>query len=136
LQPGYISFGEVNSDIPGNKQDGDDEREVERLCAIVTRGNPAYRSAVLGLTQAQLEPYVVVATRSMMFEETVMRYAGLEDIPTFDEPHGKTKSKYHLGHACQGEQIPNCLKFYQNFFTDFDEQKLETMVCVSKCRKK
>jgi len=77
-----------------------------------------------------------MATRTMLFEEAVMRFAGVENIPTFEKPQGATKPQYHLGHACDGEQIPNCLKFYQNFFTDFDESKLETLVCVSKCRKK
>ena len=77
-----------------------------------------------------------MATRTMLFEEAVMRFAGVENIPTFDTPSPDSKPKYFLGHACKGEQIPNCLKFYKTFFTDFDERKLEDMVCVSKCRKK
>ncbi len=66
-----------------------------------------------------------------------MRYLGETDIPEFTDGHAATvPSPYFLGHACQGEQVPHCLKFYQGFFKDFDEQLMGETVCIPKCRKR
>ena len=63
-----------------------------------------------------------------------MRALGVENVSSFSSPQGKPV--YVLGHACNGEQVPRCLKFYQGFFKDFTEQHLADQVCIPKCRRK
>ena len=73
----------------------------------------------------------------MMVEETILKFCGVENIPSFDHPQGGSREQeFFLGHACQGEQIPHCLKFYQGFFQDFTEKELGEQVCIPKCRRK
>lgn len=45
-----------------------------------------------------------------------MRFAGVTEIPTFDNPHpvaDRTKPK-GLGHACGGKKIEGCQSWFQN----------------------
>lgn len=59
----------------------------------------------------------MIAQRHMIFEEAVMRFAGVTDIPTFDNPHPvKDASKPKgLGHACGGKKIEGCLSWFQQY---------------------
>lgn len=97
---------------------------------------------MLALTPAQAEPYVVLRTRSMLFEEAVMRYLGITDIPTFDHPAPATTPRPpgSLGHACRGDRIEPCRTWLQarapkrtvegrELRVLVDDQKLETILC-------
>lgn len=65
-----------------------------------------------------------------------MSLCGVEHIPTFEHPRGElVEEQFSLGHACEGQQIPHCLGFYQSFFADFTETTLAEQVCVPKCRR-
>lgn len=64
-----------------------------------------------------MEPYLVMAHRHMMFEEAVMRFAGITEIPTFEHPHpaaDRTQPK-GLGHACGGKKIEGCQSWFQRY---------------------
>lgn len=67
------------------------------------------------MTEAELEPYLVMATRTMLFEEAVMRFSGMTQIPTFDNPSGVVPGDIKgLGTACQGTKIDACQKWMQD----------------------
>lgn len=67
------------------------------------------------MTEAELEPYLVMATRTMLFEEAVMRFSGMTQIPTFENPSGVAPVEIKgLGAACHGTKVDACLKWMQD----------------------
>ena len=61
-----------------------------------------------------MEPYLVVAKRTAMFEDAVMGYLGVQDAPTFDHPvSGNGTKPKGLGYACGGKKIDACHSWLQ-----------------------
>ncbi|MDH3279909.1 MAG: hypothetical protein OEQ18_02125 [Gammaproteobacteria bacterium] len=56
-----------------------------------------------------------MAQRHMIFEEAVMRFAGVTEIPSFDNPYPVTDARKPkgLGHACGGKKIEGCQSWFQ-----------------------
>lgn len=59
----------------------------------------------------------MIAHRHMLFEEAVMRFAGVTEIPTFDHPHpvAEGAKPKGLGHACGGKKIDGCQAWLQQY---------------------
>lgn len=56
----------------------------------------------------------MLANRRMLFEEAVLRMAGVTEIPTFEHPVPSEKQTVKgLGEACGGSKIEKCLGWLQ-----------------------
>ena len=63
-----------------------------------------------------------------------MRYLGLENLPTFDNPNpqGAIPQSGEIGYACQGKQIDSCRKFLEKYSGGraVDDDMMRNTLCM------